>query len=297
MPLYKYLTSENALRVLNGSVRFTQPGAFNDPFEMVPELHFPTDFERKDISISFDLLAARRQPCVGELSVDFESDHCSDINSRNILRSLNQSIGIFCLSKNESSLLMWSHYASEYSGAVIEFDEEHEFFTGLFNVEYREHRPKKDISAYLSDEAPIPIAELCVKPKDWEYEKEFRIVRHLSDCKPVGENNGFPVYVMDVPVEAIKSVTLGERMPVACQRNIWNRIKDTNISLNLAAISNWGYEFRKEPIKYNLPLSQMNPLISPRTAHIFSELQNHLGELARWMIENHKLSNVANHTL
>ena len=39
MPLYKYLTVENALRVLDGTVRFTQPGAFNDPFEMVPELY------------------------------------------------------------------------------------------------------------------------------------------------------------------------------------------------------------------------------------------------------------------
>lgn len=78
---------------------------------------------------------------------------------------------------------MWSHYAGEYSGAVIEFDENHDFFTGLFNIEDREHRPKKDISAYFSSESPIPIAELCVKPKDWEYEKEYRIVRNLSDCR------------------------------------------------------------------------------------------------------------------
>ena len=297
MPIYKYLTHENTLRVLGGSVRFTQPGAFNDPFEMVPELHVPENFEPKDISISFDVLAPRRQPSVGELAVDFESNHCNDINSRNILRSLNQSIGILCLSKNESSLLMWSHYAGEYSGAVIEFDEAHEFFTGLFNVEYREHRPKKDISSYLNGGLPIPISELCVKPKDWEYENEYRIIRSLSACKKVGEYNGFPVYVKDVPLDAIKSITLGERMSVESQRDIWNRIKDTNISLNLAAIANWGYEFRKEPIKYDLPVSEMSPLISPRTAHIFSELDNQLGEMARWLIKKHKLSDVVNHTL
>lgn len=297
MPLYKYLTVENALRVLDGTVRFTQPGAFNDPFEMVPELYIPEDFEPKEISISFDVLAPRRQPSVGELAVNFESDHCNDIYSRNILSSLNQSIGILCLSKNESSLLMWSHYAGEYSGAVIEFDEEHEFFNGLFDIDYREHRPKKNISSYVSGELSIPIAELCVKPKDWEYEKEYRIVRNLSNCKKVGEYNNFPVYVMDIPLDAIKSITLGERMPVAAQREIWHKIKNTNISLNLAAIANWGYEFRKEPIKYNQPISEMNPLISPRTAHIFTELQNQFGEVARWMIKEHKLSDVANHTL
>lgn len=297
MPLYKYLTTENALRVLDGTVRFTQPGAFNDPFEMVPELYVPEDFESKDISISFDVYAPRRQPSVGELAVDFVSEHCNDINSRNILSSLNQSIGILCLSKNESSLLMWSHYAGEYSGAVIEFDEGHEFFKGLFDIYYREHRPKKDISSYVSSESPIPIAELCVKPKEWEYEKEYRIVRNLSDCKKVDEYNGFPVYVMDVPLDAIKSITLGERMPVENQREIWHKVKKTNISLNLAAIANRGYEFRKELIKYNQPVSEMKPLISPRTAHIFTELQNEFGEMARWMIEEHKLSDVVNHTL
>jgi len=297
VPLYKYLTFENTLRVLDGSVRFTQPGAFNDPFEMVPELHVPKDLESNEISIRFDVLAPRRQPSVGELAIDFESDHCNDFNSRRILSSLNQSIGILCLSKNESSLLMWSHYAEEYSGAVIEFDEEHEFFAGLFDIEYRENRPKKDISSYLNGDSPIPIAELCVKPKDWEYEKEHRIVRNLSDCTKVSEHNGFPVYVMDIPLETIKSITLGERMPVENQRDIWNKVKNTKITLNLAAIANWGYEFRKEPIKYDLPASQMTPVISPRTAHIFSDLENEFGEMARWMIKEHKLSGVANHTL
>lgn len=297
MPLYKYLAFDNTLRVLDGSVRFTQPGAFNDPFEMVPELHVPEELKSKEISISFDILAPRRQPSVGELAADFESRYCNDFNSRKILNSLNQSIGILCLSKNESSLLMWSHYAEEYSGAVIEFDEKHEFFRGIFDIEYREIRPKKDIGCYLSDESPIPVAELCVKPKDWEYEEEYRIVRNLSDCKKVSEHSGFPVYVMDIPLETIKSITLGERMPVENQREIWNKVKNTKIALNLAAIANWGYEFRKEAIKYDLPATEMNPVISPRTAHIFSDLENNLGEMARWMIKEHQLSEFVNHTL
>jgi hypothetical protein len=297
VPLFKYLTSENLNRVLDGSIRFTQPGAFNDPFEMVPELHVPEGFKEKDISINFDVLAPRRTPSVGELDIDFESDHCNDINSRKILASLNKSVGILCLSKNESSLLMWSHYAGEYSGAIIELDEEHEFFEGLFDIDYREHRPKKDISSYLSGDSPIPIAELCVKPKVWEYESESRIVRNLSDCKAVGKFNGYSVYVMDFPLSAIKSITLGERMSIDTQREIWNKVKDTNISLYLAAISNWGYEFRKEQIKYDKPVSACSPIVSPRTAHIFSNLTGEFGDIARWMIQNHKLSEIANNTL
>jgi hypothetical protein len=58
---------------------------------------------------------------------------------------------------------------------------------------------------------------------------------------------------------------LGERTSVVNQQKVWDKIKDTNISLSLAAVANWGYEFRKEPAKVGA-----NPMISPRTAHIFS---------------------------
>jgi hypothetical protein len=295
--LFKYLTSENLHRVLGGSIRLTQPGAFNDPFEMVPELHIPESFPEKNISIDFHVLAPRRCPSVGELDVDFESEYCNDVNSRKILASLNKSVGVLCLSKNDSSLLMWSHYAAEYSGAVIEFNEEHEFFEGIFDIDYREYRPKKDISSYLSSSEPVPIAELCVKPKAWEYESESRIVRNFADCREVGEFNGYPVFVMDLPMAAIKSITLGERMNINTQKEIFEKIKDTNISLYLAAISNWGYEFRKEPIKYDKPVAELSPVVSPRTAHIFSDLNNEFGEMARWMIQEHDLSEVVNDTL
>ena len=295
MSLYKYVKFEDLKKILGGSIRFTQPGAFNDPFEMVPELYVPEVFESKEVNFQFSVTAPRREPRVGELHDDFESDYLSDQNSRRILKSLNQAIGILCLSRNRSSLLMWSHYADSYSGAIVEFDETHEFFTGHFNMEYSEHRPKIDIASYTDGGEHIPIAELCVKSKEWGYEKEVRVVRSLSDCTCVGTANGFPVYVMDVPADCIKSVILGERMKVGQQREIWNLARDmTEVSLHLDAVSNWGYEFRSEPIR----LAGMdNPSISPRTAHIFSDQEGPIGEIANYLLEKHPLSGMVNDTL
>ena len=72
---------------------------------------------------------------------------------------------------------------------------------------------------------------------------------------------------MDVPSDCIESVILGERMPVHQQREVWDSVKDMqDVSLYLDAVSNWGYQFRREPIK--LP-GIKNPITSPRTAHIF----------------------------
>ena len=251
MPLYKYMTFENLQNVLSGTIRFTQPGAFNDPFEMVPELYVPDSFGAdQDIQLSFSVTAPRRVSGVHELAANFESDQCSDRNSRSIRASLDQTIGILCLSENPSSLLMWSYYADAYAGAVIEFDQSHDFFRGKFHLEYNAHRPKKDIRYYVSSDEPIPIAELCVKPKVWEHEVEVRVVRNLTDCKLVAETSPkpkeYPIYVMDIPPECIESVTMGERMTVDNQRRVWEMVKDQDVSLYLDAISNWGYDFRKD---------------------------------------------------
>ncbi len=295
MSLYKYVKSEDLMRILGGSIRFTQPGAFNDPFELVPELHVPEHFGIRHIDISFSVTAPRRESRTSDLDLNFESDHCDDSNSRRILASLNHKIGILCMSRTGSSLLMWSHYADSYSGAVLEFDESHEFFTGYFAVEYREQRPKMDIKSYVANE-PIPIAELCVKPKEWDYEAEIRVVRDLADCRCVSTDHPsrYPIYVMDFPADCIKSVTLGERMCIRHQRQAWQAVKDTDIPLSLDAVSNRGYCFRREKIKL---AGMENPIISPRTAHIFSDQEGTIGEVARWQLKNHPLGEVVNDTL
>jgi hypothetical protein len=59
----------------------------------------------------------------------------------------------------------------------------------------------------------------------------------------------------------------------------------------LAAISNWGYESRREHAKLG-----ENPVITPRTAHKFSHLPNALGDVARLLIEKHPLTKFVNTT-
>ena len=294
MTLYKYVDCDVLGKILEGSIRFTQPGAFNDPFEMVPELLVPKELGDSKVNLRFSVTAPRRSPPVHELDPSLDSADCSDLSSRRILASLNQEIGVLSLSRNGSSLLMWSHYADRYKGAIVEFDSSHEFFRGKFDVQYRETRPRLHVRAYLDDDTPIPIAELCVKPKDWEYEAEVRVVRNLSDCNLVGGTDVFPVYTQSLPMACIKSIVLGERMSVENQRRIYRRLGGSHVSLYLDAISNWGYGFRREPIY--LP-GMPGPIVSPRTAHLFSHQDDQLGEAARWQIENNKWSAMTNHTL
>jgi hypothetical protein len=78
------------------------------------------------------------------------------------------------------------------------------------------------------------------------------------------------------------------------QREIFGRVKDTNISLSLATIDHSGFAFREERIKFGVPIWKMGPMMSPRTAHIFSDQQSHRGGFARWLVEQQPMSKVVN---
>lgn len=297
-PLYKYVDIHGLKRILAGSIRFTQPSAFNDPFELLPEVVVPGDTTERQLVVPFDVWAQRRQPPPGALNEVPDGCQASDAMSRDIVQQLNALIGILCLSRINDSLLMWSHYADQYAGAVVEFDGAHEFFAGQVDVEYCPLRPMHDVSVYVQPTEPIPIAELCVKSEQWKYEHEVRVIRRLADCEDRGPGpRGFTVYTQQLPLACIKSVTLGERTPVPEQRAIYDAVKETCISLALAAIDHRGYAFRRELIKLAAPASKLGPCISPRTAHIFSHLATPLGDAARFLIEKHPMSKIVNRTV
>lgn len=288
MGLYKYVTADTAKRILNGTIRLTQPRAFNDPFELLPQFITPLSIKGGEEQLSFCLVSPRRKGLDRRRSGNGASNH-SDAQARRLSLSLNDAIGILCLSRNEESLLMWGHYADNYSGAVIEFDEKHPFFNGLNPVKYQKKRPIFNICDFLGKS--FPISDLCVKSSEWSYEKEVRVIKDLSKCASIGKVDaaGNKIYTMDLPIECIKGVTMGERMPIDAQRELWRMVKNTNLRLSLAAVSNWDYEFRHEPIKFPGD-STSSPVMSPRTARIFVDEEGQLGDAARWLVDNHELS-------
>lgn len=292
MPLYKYVTASTAERILGGSIRFTQPGAFNDPFELLPQFHTPEGFAPADGILNINYTERRRKG-LDKRRIKDQQKYYSDVQARSIVDSLNSAIGILCLSRNPDSLLMWAHYADEYRGAVIEFDESHDFFHGSIPIAYRKQRPIYSITDFYG--VDFSIADLCVKPNVWAYEKEVRVVRPLDRCDSSDTSfNGHPLMTMSIPMDCIKGVILGERMPVEAQRRIWSLVKKEKAALSLAAVANWGYAFRKEVIKNYGETPEGNPIITPRTARIFKDEPGEVGEIARWVEANHPMSEFVN---
>ncbi|MVT83208.1 DUF2971 domain-containing protein [Pantoea agglomerans] len=290
MSFFKYVSIETLEKILAGSIRLTQPGAFNDPFELAVEVYNPHIGMEGNIELRFDVLSPARDINKYLLQPTFSDDKCNDIYARELRSKIDNSIGMLCVTKNESSHLMWAHYACEYSGAVIEFDESHDFFRGAFEIEYIENRPKFHMDYFLSGE-PLPISEICLKSEVWRYEKEWRIARSLRDCKKIkAASNKYDIYTMEIPLDAIKCVTLGERCKLDDAKKTYHKLKNTSVALKIAALANWNYEFRYELIKIDVPISEMPPLISPYNADIFLNEKGSLGDLARWAKQHHPLN-------
>lgn len=109
----------------------------------------------------------------------------SKINSEKLkdlyISSLEDSIkdwGVSCFTQDYKNVLMWSHYAENYTGVCLKFDfsndpEEYP----LLKVEYtKEFKP---IDFYDKDQNAI-LRMFTTKAKAWEYEDELRICRKID---------------------------------------------------------------------------------------------------------------------
>jgi hypothetical protein len=118
--------------------------------------------------------------------------------------------GIFCATRNNSNLLMWSHYADQHRGVVFGFrpDAARDSFLCLLEpVTYSDVRPSfyKPIDP-LVGEMPAPTPEAmrafthsltAVKSTHWAYEEELRIV--IPSYVPEGQSAVFiPYYATEL---------------------------------------------------------------------------------------------------
>lgn len=164
MPIYKYFSLERIDILKNAHIRFTQPAAFNDPFESFP--YFKTIAPENDIddflgkykwddnelekklekswqelpqeNIPFDLVKCPLKAMMEQLkpfitnltkrSMTMEEPLFRKVVLDALILAMNKVIGILCLTEKRDNLLMWAHYSSNHTGFVIEFNENHSFF-------------------------------------------------------------------------------------------------------------------------------------------------------------------------
>lgn len=277
MSIYKYVTAERIDVLKEVYICFTQPSVFNDPFEVYPYFKAMTNDEyakklindcwnEKNLEKTVEeiyLEQSKKNPFIKHipdlkeklkrlmaLSKPVGQDMFKSIltlnspNSRQLVissmrKSLDQVVGILCLTEIPDNPIMWAHYSDSHQGFVIEFDEKHNYFDRrtkpeeirrhLKKVTYSKKRPEilfYDSRLSDSENLDIWINKFFWNKSDfWEYEQEWRMFDTLSDCKRKIKKNNQDIYLFPLPLDCIKGIILGCRMSEENKSNFINLLQ------------------------------------------------------------------------
>ncbi|ASG01715.1 hypothetical protein CEG15_16375 [Vibrio anguillarum] len=197
--VYKYLPPERLDVLESNRIRFTSVISLNDPYEYLMKLGD------------------------GELFVD----HSLGDNGFKFLS----------LSRNNSNLLMWSHYSESHKGFVLEFSRNHPYFCPAEPIRYRKRRANLNGAKLDSlSNANILKSVVLEKALDWAYEEEERLF--LQDIPQDNEIIGYdewsqPIILNKFPKDSLKGVYLGVRTTDKLKENVIKILKSYDVKIPL----------------------------------------------------------------
>ncbi len=244
---YKYASFERIKYFEDELLRFSQPGALNDPFECYPGM---------DIEFASMLIEQYEDPApVIAVTKETFDDILVPYLTR-IANRLNSRIGMLCLSARWDSTLMWSHYSNDHRGFCIGFDVNHPFFSTDYiaeggwgpiqQVNYSANRHFVSLKKLAPHEV---LALLTTKHVDWSYEKELRLIRELNEGEQVNEAaDAMPIVLFRVPHAAVREIYAGAKAPQALKDTLRTHAERLNAKFYETHMAIDRYDLRRWPL-------------------------------------------------
>jgi hypothetical protein len=249
--LFKYEpNSEQAIENLqNGVLFFGPPSKFNDPFDCAlwPQIKRPTDIEANTIGARF--LDLGTGPFQAEMQRQFLAVETSEWRDRLMSTAekmlaerrdeFYESTGISCFSECNDNILMWSHYSSHHRGFCLEFHSDTDLFTKAKKVLYSSDIPTIDLCELMLDDDFEKVLELfCTKSSDWQYEREWRVLRQA-----VGK--------YCYPQQLLKAIYFGAKAPESMIKEICRVVteKQMQVDLHQGRLSKSRFRIEFDPFK------------------------------------------------
>ncbi|TWX66876.1 DUF2971 domain-containing protein [Colwellia demingiae] len=257
--LYKYRTIDDLKNIvgnpslkalLKNEIAFSNKDNFNDLFDSKIKLIKPTPKQFRDLKKHLNKQDSQQiASCINKEEFTLEG---YDLIER-LIELFNRQVSTYyyflCLSKNNNSNLMWSHYASSHTGFCIEFKTE---YIKANKVTYKSNIPTINIidlvklKFKLGDDEKLGYKiwdSLRTKLIEWEYEEEYRF--QASNSMLHGKVKKDHSYcMMDYKSEFIESIIFGCRMPSKIKTYIvenmhenikYKEVKECDSSLEVVA--------------------------------------------------------------
>jgi len=181
--------------ISNGSLKFTKPSEFNDPFDYCP---------------------SRLEEIPDNSLPHAVADHIN----RTMQNISSQLSGVACFTPHPDKMLMWSHYGDQHRSVCVGFDidlfqelcpkndQNYPLYEKMEKVKYTTDRPSR------SDKTAI-----YKKSEEWRGEKEYRLVSNAYPGNPEGGPG-----VWNIPKSAIKEIIFGARIHPELESIIVNEL-------------------------------------------------------------------------
>ena len=253
---YKYLPIERISYINDQLLRFTQPEDLNDPFEC-----YPKSVDKKIVLDKVLNVISTKKNVQNPLNIIKIEDTVLQVLKDYLpdtFDKINKEIGILSLSKIWKSSLMWSHYCESHTGFCIGFSKSHKYFKDYLSEDLHQSQYTKSVN-YQTDRSEINLDSkhpksnfkiLHTKSKEWQYEKEIRVIKtlNLKDCIKKNKKGSHDLYLFKVPHYLINEIIIGVKTPLGIKNDIIEFCKQKNIKIYQATISETTFDMEREEI-------------------------------------------------
>jgi hypothetical protein len=154
--------------------------------------------------------------------------------------------GIYSMSEEWNSLLMWTHYANNHQGVCIGFWQKkllelNRFIMG--RVIYPPNNVFPDVSPFEDDDTKTLIKQTNTKSNEWQYEKEYRLTTLYYPLKPTIEERTYTL-----SNDFFAEIIIGMRATEKTRTELLQIAKDKKVSV---------FEIRQKPFKFEIERVQL----------------------------------------
>lgn len=276
---YKYMTQSVLLLLLkNKTIKVTNPIKFNDPMDSsIPDIKINCSQINKLI---ISALGDKYSEHLNEFKSEIDKEMTVEISKlkkelgviseelREEWSKIISQFRILSLTTKGNNLLMWSHYADEHRGVVIQFKKDlslgspekvdyfkgHQRLNNFFNAAFA-LIVKKEASTGFSDENTNDISNITLKVmfkyffmkmSEWEYENEYRIVYEKNHPKIKNINNDLDV--INIEEDDIECITIGSSVSPLRARRLKFLIKSRFPTVDIKHYYRVGWELKSRKL-------------------------------------------------
>lgn len=234
---------------------------FNDPFDcrIRPQYERLTDKQlelhfQDALNSGYPNASEQRRDAILQAAISLIRDNeAMTAQYQRLDEEKEKDLGICTLTICKKNILMWSHYAAYHTGFCVGIDkemmekaldriyEESGTFITLEQVEYTNDYPDpllRDPEEGEKDEWLTK--QVCVKAKDWEYEREYRYILLWGTDTSI-----------QIPRSAIREVVLGCQMPEKNQQEIIDVLRSRTERPTL-------YKAKKKDLEFGLDFEEID---------------------------------------